>query len=136
MNKQVELKRLQTERTYHIPGMPNYAHRKRNSIFFGNESIKHVLAKAIGAYMLRKYGDVKFTGRTIELLDDLSNGINVDMKDFVEEGAEYVTEVVPNDDNSRRVDLVCLDTGARYEFETNHKVLKDKGNEGTTTIYI
>src|SRR3990167_9354913 len=114
------MKRIETEKIYHVPGMQNFCHRKRNCIFFGHESTKHILAKCIGAMQLNKYSDVKFTLEMMELLNKLSESIDEATKDFVKNPADYLCEVVPNSEPNRRVDLLCLDTGQRYAFETKN----------------
>jgi len=91
MNKDLELKRTEIYKKYHINGMPNYARPKRKAIFFSPaNSLEHELKKAEICYNLQK------------------------------EGCEFIVEAVDNKTGLRR-DVVCLDTGLVYEIETDKK---------------
>lgn len=133
---EMELKRNATEKIYHVPGCRDYQHRKRNVIFFGSGSIKHEMAKALGGLMLSRWGDVKFSPEVVKKLQELQVAVNSAMLDFPSNKTEYITECVPNANPKRRVDLLCLDNNVRFEFETDHKIEKDKGDPNTITIYI
>ena len=123
---------MEVEKHYHVPSMPNYAHRKRNAVFYGSASIKHELAKALGCIMIRNWSDIKFTPRIVELITQLESVVEFTMKDFIKSSGEFITEAVPNERPDRRVDVVCLDTDARYEFETDKKI--NKGGDVTTIL--
>ena len=127
----------ETHRQYHIPGCPNYQRRTKSSVYFNaGSTVKHEMAKALGALMLQKWGDVKFNEPTLKALNDLANAVNVSFKDYEKCKKNFLTEVVPNKEPDRRVDLVSLDDDYRYEFETDHKIQKDFKREKTITIKL
>ena len=85
------MKRNEVWKSYHTPGMPNYAKRKRNAIFISTaNTLKHEIGKLACCYRLRK------------------------------EKKEFITEAVDNKTGLRR-DIVCLDDGEIYEIETTQK---------------
>lgn len=132
--KETEFKRIETEKSYHVPGCRNYQRRKRNAVIFNTHStVQHEMAKALGSFMLRKWGDIKFDDKIQTALFKLNEAVNNAMKDFVKQEADFICEAVPNEEPDRRVDLVCLDTDTRFEFEMNPKVNK---GEGVVTIYL
>jgi hypothetical protein len=127
---------------YHCPGMPNYARRPKNSVYYnaGSTTI-HELYKATAALMLQKWGDVKFNDATKKGLLELSRSIDLSFKEFPKQKKNFLTEVVPNaertiDNKERRVDLVRLEDDYRFEFENNKNIKKDLGREKTVTIQI
>jgi len=127
-DKSLELKRIEIEKKYHIPGMPNYTHRKRNAIFFGSESFRHVLGKCIAAYQIRKYGDVKFSPEMLLALHELDEAFETTMKDFTKSPADFVTEVCPNEASDRRIDVLCLDNNVRYEIVVSNLSKKSEND--------
>ena len=129
MNKQ----ELKNYFTYHPPGGTPLKNVKRNVIFISNgNSIRHELAKALGAIMVHKWGDVKFSEKIIDLLAKLEIETNNQFWGWAEEETSFLTEAVPNNEKNRRVDLVNLRTKDHIEFETNSKIKK----ENATTIYL
>lgn len=118
---------------YMCPGGAVYTKRALNAVFISStNTVRHELAKSLGAYMLRKWGEVKFTPEIVVLLKDLERVTKDVMADFVVEPKAFITEAVPKWDKDRRVDLVCLDTLQHFEFETSKKICK----EGAFTFYI
>jgi len=117
--------------SYHIPGRPHYNTLKKNAIFVSNaNSVRHELSKCIGAIMIKKFGDVKFTKEIIKLIRIID--CEIGKLNLVVNSSNFITEAVPNNEGGRRVDLVCVNTDDRYEFETDHKIKKDNA----ITIYI
>jgi hypothetical protein len=119
-------------RAYHIPGCPNYCRRPLNALVFSRaNSNLHEISKSVAGLMIYKYGDVKITAPMIKAIRELADLIDVEMKDC-EEAMNFISEAVPNDDPSRRVDIVRIEDNNRYEIETNHSIKK----ECCTTIYV
>lgn len=132
MNKK-EMKSEEHRKLYRIPGGANYQLRSKNAIYISpGNSIKHELAKCIGAYMIRKWSDIKITDSVLRLLDALSSEIDFTMRYFDKDKSDFITEAVPKGDPKRRVDLVRLDDNTRYEFESSKRVKKDN----CITIYL
>jgi hypothetical protein len=135
------MKRLDVEsenhKKYHIPGCPAYVRRPRNAVYYNaGSTTKHELCKAIGGLMLQKYGDIKFNELLIDKIEQVAANIDILCKDMGGK-ADFLTECVPNNEGNRRVDLLRLRDEVRFEFETNHKVLKaEKLGVHTVTIYI
>jgi len=97
--KEIQAKRNDTQRAYHVPGMANFTKRKPNAVFISpGNSIEHEIGKLKVCYHLRK-------GK----------------KDFI-------TEAVENSTGLRR-DVVCLDDGQVYEIETTKKRAERHGPE-------
>ena len=120
-----------TWRQYHLPGCSNIHRVKRNVIFISNStSIRHEMAKTLGALMVHKFGDLKFNDKILKAFNTIEEEVN--KMGFVKSRNEIITEAVPTNRKGRRVDLVCLNTGIEYEFETSRKILK----EGSFTTYI
>ena len=128
---------------YKIPGGANYQLRSLNAIYISpSNSIRHELAKMIGGYMIRKWGDIKFNDLIVSDLKRLEKDVKDVMKGFEKQKGRFITEAVPKtscfslkglpQDKDRRIDLVHLDTNDWYEFETNKKIKK----EGSITIYV
>ena len=117
---------------YRTPGSASHMLRPKNALFIAPNSFKHELAKFIGAYMLKKYGDIKFSEYLVCNLKFLEKEIKEIMKDFPKESSDFITEAVPINEPKRRVDLVRLSDNTRFEFETDKKVKK----EGAITFYI
>ena len=116
---------------YHIPGCSNIHRIKKNVIFISDtNTIRHELAKSLGAIMLSRFGDIKFNARMIAYLTIIDEEIK--LMNFAKNPTDFLTEAVPNSDSSRRIDLVSLKDCTHYEFETNHKIKKD----GAVTIYL
>jgi hypothetical protein len=59
-------------------------------------------------------------------------GILDKAREHIVEGKHFITEAVPNDRPSRRIDFVSLTEDVEYEFETNPKVKKN----GAETVYV
>ena len=127
-NKKVSYKNYNK---YHKPGGANYQTVPKNAICISNaNSAKHEIAKAVGAYMLHKFGDILFNDKihaALEVIDE-----EVRNCEMVEQSTDFITEAVPNNEGGRRVDLVDLKSNTRFEFETDHKIEKDNA----ITIYI
>jgi len=118
---------------YHIPGQNQIYRVKRNCIFINSRnSVKHELAKFLGGLMLNKWGIVEFGNDILSELESLSNLIELKMATYRKNKSEFITEVVPNKEPSRRIDLVDLNTNDRYEFEVGHDIKK----ENCITIYL
>lgn len=120
-----------------MPNKGNHCTIKKNVISVSSgdiPSIRHELAKSLGAIMLRRYSDVKFNPMIVAALKAIEREIK-DMG-FVKSPASYITEACPNENKERRVDLVNIDTDTRYEFETSLKVKKVDDGHLVITIYI
>lgn len=119
---------------YHTPGCADHQLRPKNAIYIsGSNTLRHELAKCIGAYMLRKYGDIpEFDDWLKEELNDIDETVKLLMKDFPKGSSDFITEAVPDDEPNRRVDLVRLPDNQKFEFETDSKIKKS----GACTIYI
>ncbi len=134
--KKKETLKEDIERSYHVPGMPNYARRKRNAVFFGSASIKHELTKALICLLLNKYGDIKLSQLSLNAINTLSQSIEFDMKDFETNKAEFITECVPNKQPDKRRDVVNITNGTIYEIETNKKRAQRFKDDKDTDIII
>ena len=134
MNKKKQLEQRKIYRSYHIPGQSHLHPVKKNAVFIANNNtIRHELSKCIEAIMLKRYGDILFNDyikKQILLID--MHITDVLFKGWVKNECDFITEAVPNEDKTRRVDLVNISNGDRFEFETNKKVKK----ENAITIYI
>ena len=120
-------------RLYHTTGCSKFIRRSKNAVYFNSgSSTKHELAKAVGGLMLLRWGDINFEEEILEKLEELSEEIDKAMLLFPRQKANFITEAVPNNEGSRRVDLVNIDDNTRYEFESNSKIKKDN----CITIYI
>ncbi len=130
---------------YHIPGCSHHTTLKQKAVFVAqNVTIKHELSKCLGALMIQRYGDVFFDEEIIKHLNIIQDLVLT--KKLPSEIHNFITEAAPNkqafDENGRkiprRVDLVDIDTGVRYEFETNHKICKKAQDKllGETVITI
>lgn len=120
-------------RKYHIPGMPTHCKRAKNAIYLNAGSrANHEIGKAVAAYQLIKFGEVRFTSEIINALKLLEGEITRAMKGFPKQKSDFITEAVPNQETDRRVDLVDVTRGDRYELENDHSIKK----ENAITIYI
>ena len=120
-------------RKYHIPSCSTSHHPKKNAIMISAaNSIKHELAKCVGAIMIHRMGDVKFTSLVKEELESLSYAIELAVGPKFNDSIDFITEACPNNQGNRRVDLINLETEDKFEFETNHDVKK----ADAITIYI
>ena len=116
-----------------MPGCNNYVKRSKNAIYLSpGSTIRHEMSKCLGAYMLKKWGDIKFSIHVIHLLKELEMQVKKDMEGFPIENKSFITEAVPTKEKERRVDLVRLEDDQRFEFETSKKIKKDNA----CTIYI
>ena len=91
MNK-AERKKVseQNRKLYKIPSGANYQLRSKNAIYISpTNSLRHELAKTIGAYMLRKYGDIKFSEQIGKCLYCFSKIVTESMKDFPKEKHQF-----------------------------------------------
>jgi len=132
MNKQ-KLKEEQNRKLYKIPGGANFQLRVKNAVYLSpHNTLKHEIAKSIGAYSLLKYGDIKFSDSMNQALEWLQEEFKEVMKDFPKDKSTFITEAVPKKEPDRRVDLVRLSDNTLFEFETSPKIKK----EGACTIYI
>ena len=119
---------------YKILSCANHQLRSKNAIYISpSNSIKHELAKTIGGYLLRKWGDIPFYNpELLNLLYKIEVCVNDLMKGFPKDKSDFITEAVPINEPLRRVDLVRLSDDQRFEFETDKKVKK----ENCCTIYL
>ena len=118
---------------YKIPSGAPYQLRVKNALYLSpSNSLKHELAKCIGAYSLLKYGDIKFSDSMNQALEWLQEEFKEVMKDFPRDKSTFITEAVIKKQEDRRVDLVRLSDNTLFEFETSPKIKK----EGACTIYI
>ncbi len=124
---QIEINR----RNYTTPDQ-KYVLRPKNAVFLGGASIKHELAKTVGALMLHRYGDIEFSDAVLRSISVLATFIEEAMIGFPKDPQPFITEAVPVTDKKRRVDLVRLSDLQHFEFETNKKIKK----EGAFTFYI
>lgn len=134
MNKKEKLMEIDKNRKlYTIPSGAAYQQRVKNAIHISpSNSVSHELGKALGAYMLRKYGDLKFSDSINQALKWIEEEVKEVMKEFPKEKANFITECVPKSEPNRRVDLVRLEDDQRFEFETNPKIKKDNA----CTVYL
>jgi len=144
MVNKAETKKIAEENRalYQVPAGSPYMLRSRNAVFISTtNSVSHEMSKALGAYMIRKYGDVKFTDRIIRCIQLLEDAVKEELKDFPKSPASFITESVPKTkikkekgitEEDRRIDLVRLEDNTWFEFETDHKIQKEK----CITIYI
>lgn len=122
----------QNRRKYTIPGGNNYQLRSKNAIYISpSNSLRHELAKCVAAYMLRKWGDIKFEDDLTFLLKEVEDYVELLMKGFPKSKADFISEAVPKKDRNRRIDLVRLDDDVWFEFETKNV---DKGDCVTLKI--
>jgi hypothetical protein len=135
--KSMELAEQETYRHYRAPGNNNMARRAVNTVCYAaNNTCKHELAKAVGALMLHKWGEIKFNDVMVQKITELAKAMETTTRDWPKQKANYITECVPRSDPSRRVDLLRLVDDYRFEFETDHKEVKDFKREKTITIPI
>ena len=123
MNKMFQgVEEAEVYKRYHVPSMPNYAHRPKNALFISRaNSVLHEGGKFLAAYMVRKWGDVKITPSMVLLLQQLDAEVSLVMKDFPKESANYVSECVPNSEPDKRVDVLKLFGEVKYELETDRR---------------
>ena len=127
----VDKQTLNNYRQYHLPGCSNLMAVKKNVVFISNSnSIKHELAKSLGAIMIHRFGDLKFNKEILESLNNIE--AEVIKMGWIKSEKDFITEACPCSNSKRRIDLVDLKTNTHYEFETSKKILK----EGSVTIYI
>lgn len=119
-------------RKYTIPSGASYQYRAKNAIYISPITLRHELSKCIGAYMLKKWGDIKFPEILAEQVKYLGDYVDMMMKDFPKGRADFITEAVPKCNKDRRIDLVRLNDEQWFEFETNHKIKK----ENCVTFYV
>jgi len=111
--------------------MPHHHTLKKNAIFLSrHNTTKHELAKCVGAIMLKKFGEVKFSKQLIIANESMANIIDLTMKEF-KGHSDFITEACANEED-RIVDLVNLRTNDRIEFECDHKIKKSN----CITVYI
>jgi hypothetical protein len=124
-------------RSYHIPGCPNYMRRPKNAIYLNpGSTLRHEMSKALGAYMLQKWGDIQYSKTISNYLKLLEEEVNMLFSGNPKEKADFITEAVPNNQKDRRIDLVRLKDDVRFEFETNHKIKKTDPEKTVVTIHI
>lgn len=132
-SKKQALQEIQTHSSYHVPGQAQFYTIKKNSVFINsNNTLQHEISKTIGALMLHKYGDIKWSIDLINAVEKVTDEIKKNMKGFTIQPTSFITEAVPNNEPDRRVDLVNLNNDVRYEFETDSKIKKDN----CITIYL
>lgn len=110
---------------YVIPGGSNYQLRSKNAVYISpSNSVRHKLAKCLGAYMLRKWGDVKFSKALVDELFVVDKLVNFIMGGFPKEKTDFITECCPKKHKDKRRDLVRLSDNWIYEFETDKRRAK------------
>lgn len=118
---------------YHVPGCPRTHRVKKNVVCINRHStLKHELFKFLGCWMLSKYGDVKVDDVLRCKVVEISECVDSLFKFWEVVSTDFITEAVPCSEPERRVDLVDLRSGVRFEFETDKRVKKDN----CVTIYI
>lgn len=124
---------IKNHRKYKIPNCTQTQHRPINAVYLnaGND-VNHELAKALGAYMIRRYNELRFTEKTKKLLKQLKEQVEKDMEGFPLQKGEFITEAIPIDRPKRRIDLVMLNPKNEIEFENDKKIRK----EGAITITL
>ena len=128
-NQQEETNR----KKYTIPSGASYQLRPKNAIYISpSNTLAHELHKCIGAYQLKRWGDIKTNSRIIELVKALQKEMKLLMKGFDRCNCSFITEAVPKIANGRRIDLVRLDPETWIEYETDKKI--NKGD--CVTIHI
>jgi len=133
LNLKTKLKIRHNYNQYHVPCCPRTHKLKKNAIFISTtNSVKHEMAKALACYMIKKWGEVKFSLEAIALLNLLDIRMAEDFEGWKENPSDFITEAVKCSDSSRRVDVVNLNTGDEIEIETKKSVKKD----GAVSIYI
>lgn len=124
MNKQ-EIISEKNRRLYLSPAKSKTILRPKNAVFISSaNSLRHELAKTIGSYMLRKYGDIKLSVWLVHLLKEIELETETMMSEFPIQSEDFITEAVPIQDKKRRIDLVRLRDNQWYEFETDKKIKK------------
>jgi hypothetical protein len=104
---------------------------KKNAIFPHNSnSIRHELAKCLGAIMIHRWGDVQFDTILKGKIKELSNYVEMLFNGWPENHCSFLTEAWR--DEKRRIDLVNLATDDCLEFETSPIIKKP----GSVTIYV
>lgn len=132
MNKKQNISE-ENRKKYKIPSGANFQLRSRNAIYISpSNSLRHELAKTIGGYQLRKWGDVKLSESINQALKWIEDEVKEVMKDFPKDKADFITEAVVKKQPDRRIDLVRLNPLTHFEFETNKKILK----KDSCTIYL
>ena len=112
-------------RNYQVPGNATHVTRPKNAIYISTtNTLKHELAKCIGAYMIKKHGDIKFSAELIDLISKMDAAAKEILKDFPKDPQDFITEAVPKISLNRRIDIVRLSDETWYEFETDHKIEK------------
>ncbi len=133
--KQVWVDEETNRKTYRIPSGASYQLRVRNAVYLNpTNTLRHEISKCIGAYLLKKIGDIpQFNNNVRSLMKYLQKEINELINDFPKQNCDFITEAVAKKEvPERRVDLVRLSDNTRFEFETVHKIKK----EDSITIYI
>jgi hypothetical protein len=123
-----------------------YEKRAINAVYFRSGSTKHEIAKAVGALMLSRCGIAVFTDPLKEILTSLANEIDAQIKVCIEMSgnnpAWFITEAqertksfsIPTGTVNPTRDLVCLDDGVRYEFETKKSRAKRHENDRAIVV--
>ena len=128
MKKERQIEIEKNRRSFLVPGGNEYETRKKNAVFIStSNSIRHEVAKTIGGYMIRKYGDVKFSLALILLLKEMQIEVFRLTKGWEKSPDDFITECVPRKARNRRVDLVKLSNLTYYEFETDINEKKKSG---------
>ena len=100
--------------------------RPKNAVFLSSHNtLRHELAKTVGAYMLRKWGDINLNPELVRKIKELEDTINKVMQPFPKQPVDFITECCPRDNLNRRIDLVRLSDCQHFEFETRKEIKKD-----------
>lgn len=119
--KELLLKRTEVWKSYHTPGMPNYAKRKKNAVFINSRNTAgHEVAKTIIGYQFRKNGQVQWSEKLTELMKEITKEVKQLNKGIKGTPSEFITEAVDNLTNKRR-DAVGLDNHLIVEPESDKK---------------
>lgn len=143
MNKKDRNKLIEDNRQkYILPSGAPFQYRSKNAIYISTTNrLNHEIAKCVGAYMIKKYGDFKFTDRIIGAIKILEESVKEELKDFPKNPCNFITECVPKtktkkekgvSEKDRRIDLVKLEDETWIEFENSKKERKER----CITIYL
>ena len=144
--KELIKKRTEIRDKYKVPGQNDYQKRAVNAVYFRSGSIRHEMAKALGGLQVNRWGyafiDNKI-GLALQMLETAvndfvkENKISKDNKYFITEAQERTKAFghPPGQADNPTRDLITLDTGSVYEYETDKK-RASRHNDTTAVIVI